>query len=348
MKRSARIELIKSLNKQADFSLTNMIVQSLSSIFNDIKNDPIGGISQLLLEGLIFSKIGWIGTIITVILDKGFGINASSLFSSIKNAIIPFMTQNQGKSINIDSASNQLTNRILSSLNISSADANKPFEQVAADNPELKLASNLLFSENGSIVKRAALGGLVSKLTASVLIRSIVKALLVGAGFSSVGEMVKQVIKPTSAPAPTDETKPATQERKEEKPATIDIENTILKYVGKPSKDFESTKIYQNDASKEEKDAGQAFYIISSGQFEDMIFNLIFKVYPNMKRNVAKIIEQNFGKIIPQIKREFEAWNEENISEQGVYVRVPTKINGMPINSFKGIVDATLSLYRTK
>ena len=330
---------------EADFSLTNMIVDALSSTFNDIKNDPIGGISQLLLEGLIFSKIGWIGTIITVILDKGFGINASSLFSAIKNHIIPFMTQNQGKSVNVDSASSQLTNRVLSSLNVSPTDANKSFDQVAADNPELKLASNLLFNQNGTIVKRAFLGGLVAKLTASTLIKSIIKALLVGAGFSAAGEMVSQVVK--STPAPTDETKPATQDKKEE-PVKIDTENTILKYVGKPSNDFESNKIYPNDAPKNERDAGQAFYIISSGQFENMIFDLIFRVYPNMKGSVARIIEQNFGKVIPQIKREFVAWNDEDVDEKGTYVRAPSKINGIPINSFKSIVDATLSLYRTR
>lgn len=348
MKRSARIKVINSINKQAEFSLTNMLLDGLSSTFASIQQDPITGIAQILLEGIIFTQLGWMGAIITTILDVGLGINVKSLFNAIKTYIIPFMTQNLGKSINVDSASTQLTNSVISSLNVSPTDANKTFGDVQQEKPELKSVGNL-FSKNEKdiIVKEAFLGGLLSKLTLKGLIGSTIKALLIGAGFKSAGGAVVSGVK--SMLGLDKETPKNTTQTTDKKDQPDQLkENTILKYVGKPSGDEESNKVYPNDAKKGDTEGGQSFYIISAGRFEDMMLDLVFRVYPNIKKEVARIIEKNFNKIVSQVKKEFVDWNDENIDQRGTYIRVPTQINGKKLNSFKDIVDLILSLFVIK
>ena len=339
MNRRQRIAAINIMIKQADSGIVNFLVQALTPMFNSIKNDPIGGIGQLLLEGVIFSScFGWIGAIVVTVLDMVFGINVRTLLDTIKRIIVPFMQEHQGQPVDIDSASEHLSTQVMSSVGMNSTDANKTFDQITEENPGIKLAANLLVNRYG-IVKEAGLLGILKNLTMGGFIKSLIKSLFIGAGFSAASSTVKNIFTGTS-----DQNKDITQSHESNK---TDPEKSILKYVGRPTNSSESMKKYNNDADKDEK-SGEAFYIISNGSFERMMYELVKETYPRMPENVADVIERNFDKVIYQIKEKFIEWNKEDIDQPGTYVRVPTEIGGFPLNSFKNIADVILSMFAIK
>lgn len=315
MDQKARINFLHSLRKQADFSLTDTFVEALSSTFNEIKANPISGIAHLLIEGTIFMQFGWIGTIVVLILDKVFNVNIKTICSAIKDLFVPFAEKHKDTPFDINSVSENMASQVLSKANISSLDITKPFDQIANENPAIKIGT-----QNNQIVKQAFLGGLFAKLTLKTVFGSLIKALFIGAGFNMAGEFIKKTISPTK--------------------------ETIIKYMGEPNTDASLTLSYKNDADQGDQ-GDNAFYLLTSNPFKKMMTNLVFRVYPNASPRINNIIKTNFDTAIGSVQQEFSKWNPgQNLDHTGIYIRVPQEIGNKKLNSLKDIADCILSMFQ--
>lgn len=341
MKRSARINLLKSINKQADFSIYDTIIKSISSLVD--LNNPVTSILNLLAQGVIFSYFGWTGAILAVFLDKAFGINVTSLCSTIKDYVIPFITGNAGKPTNVAAEAEKMTSQVLSKLNVKSTDANKTLDQVQQENPDVKTALAQFQIKKEGVA--GAIVGAMARWSLWGIVKSIIIALLTGAGFSMAGEATKQIVQNVNSPG-SSKPDPLVPDKppKDVKETPIDPEKSILKYVGAPSNDSAIIKQHPNTADKDGKD-GDIFYIQSSGEFIPMLYNIVTQTYPNMSPKVKSIITNKFQTIAVPIMNEFVKWNNEDIEKPGTYVRVPPRIDGIVLDSFKKIADMVLSRF---
>jgi len=346
MKNKSRIKLLKAIHKEAGVldDATSFIAKGIASIVD--MNNPVTSIAQLILEGVIFSKVGWVGAIITTVLDVGFGINVTSLWQKISEHVIPFMTQNQGKSVNVDAASTQLTQQVVSSLGVPVDKQNITADEILQNDPAVKTSLNNMRNE---IIKNAGVGsaaaGALGKSSIINIIKAIIKALFIGAGFSAAGNAISSGVKSFTGiggdPQKTDEKK---------KEPSLNKNTSILKYVGNPSSSYSQAFVkYKNDAGKADSGGGGTFYLISKGPFNDLIFELVNKIYPDMPEKVKNDFEKNFEQVVSQVKQEFFSWNENiKIEREGTYIRVPSEIGGISLNSLKDIADLTLTLMQIK
>ena len=345
-----RIRKLAFIQREAEGfdTITNSLSSWLKTIIDPAH--PIESIAQLLLEGMIFTKWGWIPGIIAGILDKGFGINVGSFWRVIKSVVVPFMQRNQGQPVDVNSAATDLASKVISGLNVSPTDIHTPFDSIMAENPELAAQGALL---EYRITKRGGIGTFLGMASLAGLIKSIIKALLIGAGFSLAGgAMVSGFTgKPMGAQKSENELPQASPQNQKPK---YGEHQTLINYAGKPSavvyNGQSSNAKRNNSAGVDGKPERSAWYYISNGEFEDFLRDLVFGIYKNMDGRVVDFINKNFDAAAERIKSQFADWNRGiDIDEMGENVRVPSAIlcpvGEKKLESFKDIADLVLAQF---
>jgi hypothetical protein len=329
MKHSKKIAIIKSLHKEAfDLnSLTDMFVSSLKSLIDP--NHPIESVLQLIAEGFIASKFGFIGGIVAAVLNM-FGINIGTLWNLLSSHLGVFIHENKNNQFDINQAASQIANQTVDSLSIPQDAANQPMMDVVGS------------KHNNGIVKEAA-GG-IGGFALTSLLKSIIKAALIGAGYSTATGMIGSAVGFGAKPSQTK--KPETPISATQIAPIKQPQNTILNYVGNPSSEGE---IYHRNTADLEETSGYAWYLTGDGNFNRYMYEWIFDVYPEMPDNIETIVNKYYPRAISQIKREFSKWNPEiNIDTRGENIRVPQSINGIELHTIKDIVDLILSMFAIK
>ncbi len=328
-----KIDVLKEMNKQA-FDLQPLVNTLVSSIKNLIDpQNPITSVLQIITEGFIFSKWGWAAGIIATILDKVFNVNIKTLFATIRSSLGSFMPNNINKPVNIEEVSNMLTNDVLSKNNISSQEANKSFEQILQEQPEIQQQAQLIQLSliKHSSMDKIAFFGAISKMGLFGIIKAIIKAALIGAGFSAAGNVMVSTVK----------------DKPENLPATETSQIQSQKFISFGEASGLGQKYFANDADIEET-KGSAWYIPAINGLDIFIYDWIFEIYPNMPENIKNIVDRNIKRILPIIKREFYKWNPSTNIDMPNEVRVPTNIGKTELHSVKDIVDLTLSILPIK
>lgn len=328
----------------------SMLVKAFKEVIDP--EHPYASILQLITEGFIFSRWGFVGSAVAVLLDKGFNINIKTVLSTIQQVLGQYF-DGEHKSGNVDNVASNLTQQTLSVLNISPTDAAVPFQQVQDENPEIKnaiLLNRFTINKYSSKIlqKEAGLWGALASFSLVGLIRAIIKAALIGAGFNAAANvMIDNQNKNNSSQTPPNTNNNAGAAVKIDNSKannTTKEDDSILKYVGNPS--GQGTTYYNNNANLQDTN-GKAWYILSEGDFEDYIMDWTFSIYQDMDDDVVNILRIYLPKAIAAIKTEFVKWNPGvNIDKAYSEIRIPTRINNKELHCIKDIIDATLSLLK--
>ena len=359
MNQKSRVKVLKSIHKQAEFSVMNLLVDSVK---NTIKpDDLLGSVGQLFTEGLLYTALGPAYGIIATLLDTVFGVNIGTLLGALKKHVLPYLISGFNHS-DITGATVSLTGNVMQTLGISQS-SSKATTMLGdlAESAGLSAQGNL-YSKDNRIIKEAFFGGLLARLSLKGLVFSIIKSILIGFGLSvaagaikytgrellgigggstggtgtgETGEGTDGITNPGAIPGTTTSPTPGTSGK------------TILQYMGPVNQAYSAaTIVYKNNASIDEA-GGSAFYITLSGSFEDTIISYIENIYADASDAVYDAIENNIGKVLPSIEKFFIRWNNNNIGNNSM-IRVPPVIENVQLKSIKNIADLVLSRIKVK
>ncbi|MFZ4795930.1 MAG: hypothetical protein ACOYMA_00455 [Bacteroidia bacterium] len=347
MNQKTRVKALKSIHKQAEFSVMNLLVDSVK---NTIKpDDLLGSVGQLFTEGLLYTALGPAYGIIATLLDTVFGVNIGTLLGALKKYVLPYLISGFNHS-DITGATVSLTGNVMQTLGISqsSSKANTTLGDLAES--EGLSAQGNLYSKDNRIIKEASFRSLFASLSLKTLVSSIIKSILIGFGLSAAAGAVKYTGRELLGIGGGSTGGTGTGEAGEgtDGIATPGASGkTILQYMGPVNQAYSAaTIVYKNNASIDEA-GGSAFYITLSGSFEDTIISYIKNIYADASDAVYDVIENNIGKVLPSIEKFFIRWNNNNI-EYNSMIRVPPVIENVQLKSIKNIADLVLSRIKVK
>jgi hypothetical protein len=351
---SKRIKILKALNedcyikKEAGMftAITSLISAAFSDVFNP--NDISGSLMKIVTTATMGYFFGFWWSALTAILQYGFGVDLETILTTINNILSKFIStifnNNQQDKVNVDKASEQLTEEVLKQSNISGPTLEEP-------------VGNFITAEQQNfIIKEAAGAGLLSKVFSGGLkgfmrsssggfirriIGTLIKGLLVGAGIGVGTSAVLRGTKPRQYTKEDSDT--ITQPEKEDVSSERDnSKKRTLKYYAGPFSG--QGKTYHLNNANKDGEGNEAWYIENkTGDFGKTIWNWIFTVYPNMNKKAEAILYDNFMRIYNSLKKEFLQYNnQKSLNAFGEYVRIPKTLQGKRIHTIKDIVDLIL------